>query len=92
MESPKTKKPTPGIHDEDLNLGYVLHHADAPRWGAHPFVSDLLTPKPKLIGRLKQGKTLPSSNSAENKATQIVANNSSGLAALFSGKTGRKRV
>lgn len=51
MEEPKVKKPTAGIHDEDLDLGHILHTADAPHLGAHPQVSSLLRPKAKLIGR-----------------------------------------
>jgi hypothetical protein len=67
MEQPKTRKPTPGIHDEDLDLGHVLHHYNAPKLGAHPFVNETLTPKPKLAGRFKTIQSLPSGVARKSK-------------------------
>lgn len=77
MEEPKAKKPTPGIHDEDLDLGHILHTADAPHLGAHPHVSSLLRPKPKLLGR-SEGTHLKSLN-AGGGSSALDANTSGGL-------------
>ena len=93
MQAPKEKKPTPGVHDKDLDLGYILHHADAPRLGAHPFVSDLLTPKPRLVGRAKKAQALLTSHVAGSGATHLDANNSGGLQAEpVTGETSKPSV
>jgi hypothetical protein len=79
MEEPKTRKPTPGVHDEDLDLGYILHHADAPHLGAHPHVSELLTPKAKLVGRGQQAPALLRTQVGGGGSSATDANNSGGL-------------
>ncbi len=81
MEEPAVKSPTPGIHDPDLDLGYQLHHADAPHLGTHPFVDPLLTPRRKLAGRNQALEALPlvSGQVAGGSSTSLDANNSGGL-------------
>ncbi len=79
MEEPKPRKPTPGVHDEDLDLGYILHHADAPHLGAHPYVSELLTPKAKLVGRGPKVPSMLTTQVGGGGSSANDANNSGGL-------------
>jgi len=78
---PHLKKKLTAVHDEDLDLGHVLRVSDAAHLGAHPFVDELLTPKPRLEGRMQQPKALPANQSqvAGGGSTGSDANTSGGL-------------
>ncbi len=84
MEEPQSKAPEQGVSDKDLNLGYILHTADATNLGAHKLVDKLLTPKPKLMGRGggSHHKLMPmmgATNVGGGGSTATDANSSGGL-------------
>jgi hypothetical protein len=92
MKEPKERKPTPGIHDEDLDLGHILHTYDANHLGAHPLVDALLKPKPKLRGRQdKPEPMLVGGQVSGGGSSALDANQSGGLhPGAISGETSTK--